>query len=68
MHRSPPRGGGGAAPDWAPRLPAVEALSFAFAVAAEAIGADHWVLVVQVVEDGALRRMRCGSWCRAACN
>jgi hypothetical protein len=40
----------------------VEALRFAFVVeAAEAVGAEHGVLVVQVVEDGARRRTRCGS-------
>jgi hypothetical protein len=36
--------------------------------AAEAVGADHGILAVQVAEDVARKMTRCGSCCRAACN
>jgi hypothetical protein len=36
--------------------------------AVEAVGADHGILVVQVVEGVARRRTWCGSCCKAACN
>jgi hypothetical protein len=49
----------------------VGALRFAFVVeavkAVEAVGAERGILAVQVVEDVARKRTRCGSWCRAAC-
>jgi hypothetical protein len=46
-----------------------EAIRIAFLVhAVEAVGADHGILVVQVVEGVARKRTRCGSCCRAACN
>jgi hypothetical protein len=56
-----PEGGGGENPKQS------ESPSFVVQ-AVEAVGADHGILAVQVVEDVARKRMRCGSCCRAACN
>jgi hypothetical protein len=52
------RGGGGGL--------IIEVIRIAFVVqAVEAVGADHGILAVQVVEGVARKRTRCGSWCRA---